>query len=283
MCHWQWFAAIYFRRKSRHGIRTSIWLQKRFFGGINEMRQPSILSALTLTIFLSACALDSPTGQSTMSSTEQPSSQTEPAPAPAPAPEPEPTTAPLPPQLAAQVSAQTVPQYSNQSTVTITFTGANATGFECKLDTLEYSPCVSPYKLQNLFEGQHTVQVRARNATSVSAPAVLTWLIDQSPPGGLITSGPEGVVASLGFNQEINFSFMTSDSGGSGVGQVKCQFDNQAPVACNSSIKYRYADYPNLYTGPHTFKLIVIDRAGNETSVQRTFQYITPPDPSPPS
>ncbi|HYO55704.1 adventurous gliding motility protein AgmC [Archangium sp.] len=51
--------------------------------------------------------------------------------------------------------------------------------FECSLDGADYTPCTSPVTFNNLAEGEHTLQVRARDAAgNVDAtPATHTWTV----------------------------------------------------------------------------------------------------------
>jgi len=79
-------------------------------------------------------------------------------------------------------------QNTQGSNASFTFSGSEEGGtFECKLDTGEFSPCSSPNELTALAEGNHTFQVRARDAAgNVDAtPASHSWTVSRpTNPGG---------------------------------------------------------------------------------------------------
>jgi hypothetical protein len=77
------------------------------------------------------------------------------------------------------------PSGSTTSTsASFTFTGTNATSFECRLDSGSYSLCTSPKTYTGLSTGSHTFAVRARNGTTAdSTPATRSWTVASSPSG----------------------------------------------------------------------------------------------------
>ena len=71
--------------------------------------------------------------------------------------------------------------------------GSNEPGvtFECSLDGAAYTPCTSPVTFTDLAEGEHTLQVRARDAAgNVSAtPATRTWTVSAQTGGDIAFLG----------------------------------------------------------------------------------------------
>jgi 3-deoxy-D-arabino-heptulosonate 7-phosphate (DAHP) synthase len=63
--------------------------------------------------------------------------------------------------------------------------------FECSLDGAAYTPCTSPVTFTDLAEGEHTLQVRARDAAgNVDAtPATRTWTVDPNVGGDIAFLG----------------------------------------------------------------------------------------------
>ncbi len=62
---------------------------------------------------------------------------------------------------------------------------ANETGvgFECRVDTRPWAPCISPEAVHGLMVGVHTFQVRAQDwAGNTGEPASWSWTVDRSAP-----------------------------------------------------------------------------------------------------
>ena len=138
--------------------------------------------------------------------------------------------------------------------------------FECKLDTGAWAACTSPKALSALSEGQHTFDVRAKDAAgNVDAtPATRTFTVDTAAPDTAITSGPTGTVRST----NASFGFGPTETGG----RFECRRDGGAWGACSSP-----HSYSGLGQGPHTFEVTAIDAAGNRdgSSAQRSWRVDT--------
>ncbi|WNG33155.1 adhesin [Archangium violaceum] len=87
---------------------------------------------------------------------------------------------------------------TSENSATFTF-DSNEPGvtYECSLDGADFAPCSSPVTFTGLSEGEHTVQVRARDAAgNVDAtPATRTWTVsaDSGNTGGDIAFLGDGV------------------------------------------------------------------------------------------
>jgi MYXO-CTERM domain-containing protein len=151
---------------------------------------------------------------------------------------------------------------THQSAATFTFSSnvAGAT-FECSLDSAAFSACTSPISYSNLSAGQHTFQVRARDADgNVDAtPASFSWTVDLTAPETTLTSTPANPTTQTGatftFNSEAGATF-------------ECSLDGAAFSACSSPISYA-----NLSTGQHTFQVRARDMAGNVDATPASFSW----------
>ncbi|MFY0583604.1 Ig-like domain-containing protein [Cystobacter fuscus] len=65
---------------------------------------------------------------------------------------------------------------------TFTFGSQQGVSFECRLDGAEFAPCTSPVTYTDLAEGEHTFQVRARDARGIAddTPASRTWTVGEA-------------------------------------------------------------------------------------------------------
>jgi subtilisin len=73
---------------------------------------------------------------------------------------------------------------SGDPTPTFTFSGTDATGFECRVDAGAWTSCASPHTTAALADGAHTFSVRARDAAgNVDAtPATASFEVDTTAP-----------------------------------------------------------------------------------------------------
>jgi hypothetical protein len=133
---------------------------------------------------------------------------------------------------------------------TLAFSANEGATFQCRLDSGSFASCSSPLSYSSLTPGQHTFQVQGTDlAGNTSNPVSFSWTIDQSPPSISIVTPAGGSTYALG--QVVASSYSCSDPDGPGdvatcVGPVA----SGAPLATST-------------TGPHTFSVGAIDRAGN--------------------
>ena len=124
--------------------------------------------------------------------------------------------------------------------------------FECSLDNADFLACSSPLEFDNLVEGSHNFEVRAKDSAgnADSTHARHQWVIDTIAPDTEISSAP----AILTNSTNANFEFTSTEDGSS----FQCSLDGSAFIDCTS---------PQLYTGlvesNHDFSVRAIDTAGN--------------------
>jgi uncharacterized repeat protein (TIGR01451 family) len=150
---------------------------------------------------------------------------------------------------------------TNLSSATFNFTSSEGSStFECQLDGAGFSACAGPITYNSLSAGDHTFQVRAKDAAQNTdpSPASFTWTIDVTAPDTTLTSTPP--VASN--SASATFGFTATES----PATFECQLDSGAFVACTST-----QTYPSLAEGPHTFAVRARDAAGNQDATPATF------------
>jgi hypothetical protein len=128
--------------------------------------------------------------------------------------------------------------------------------FECQLDGFGFVECESPKTFTNLPDGPHTIRVRfdPDGDEPPSLPAERTWTVDATKPDVGFDSAPSGDVESA----TAEFQFQTNEPDGAAF---RCQLDTGADFNCASPHIER-----GLSDGPHTFTVVAVDRAGNESS-----------------
>ena len=131
-------------------------------------------------------------------------------------------------------------------------------GFECRLDTDEWSACASPATYPSLAEGPHRFEVRALNrpGNADPTPTAATFTVkhkDTEPPQTTVVSGPSGTIAT----DSAIFAFESSEAGGG----FECRLDSDEDSAWEMCAPPRL--YSSLADGPHSFEVRASDIAGN--------------------
>jgi Bacterial Ig-like domain len=157
---------------------------------------------------------------------------------------------------------------TNDPTPTFGFSSSESgSTFECRVDAAAFTGCTSPFTSNQLSDGAHVFEVRAKDAaTNVDqTPAQRSFTVDTTPPQTTIDSGPEGTTndstPTFGFSSEAGASF-------------ECRVDAAAFAACNSP-----QTTPPLSDGAHTYQVRAKDAATNvdQTPAQRSFTVDTTP------
>jgi len=153
---------------------------------------------------------------------------------------------------------------------TFSSTEASAT-FECELDNSGFTSCNSPRNYNNLTDGSHTFQVRAKVGTTVDqSPASYTWNVASLDT--MLLSNP----SKDSLNPNANFTFGSLELNAT----FECDLDNGGFATCKNPKKYK-----NLTDGTHTFQ--VRAKVGNildSTPASYTWTInTTGPDMTPPN
>ena len=200
------------------------------------------------------------------------------------------------PLLAALLSALLIiPAAANAATLPVNVTEApadpssstrfefseTAPPYECHVDAdAHWTDCWTGYEAkhadgQQLADGQHTVQIRAKGDPSTTYTH--TWTLDTTAPDApVITSAPDASST----RTTATFEF-TSEPGATFVCDLDRDPEKQYIDSCESP-----QTYTNLSVGAHTFMVAAIDAAGNAGPAREyTFtvtagQPTTPPPPT---
>jgi CSLREA domain-containing protein len=158
----------------------------------------------------------------------------------------------------------------NVRSATFTFSSDQAgSTFECSLDQGPFGDCTSPHTVNDLPDGDHQFEVRARNTYGIadSEPALHEWMVEAGPPETTIVTGPANPTTAT----TASFTFSANEAGA----LFECALDGAAFIECLSP--YGFAD---LAIGEHTFLVRATDGAGNvdPTPASYTWTVEGPPE-----
>ena len=158
---------------------------------------------------------------------------------------------------------------TEERNATFAFSSSDPTAtYECRLDSGNYSPCVSPRSYNNLALGVHTFEVRVFHPAAVAEAPVTTytWTIaDLTVPDTLIDAGPAAVVSVA----EASFSFHSTEP----LSSFGCSLDGAPFSLCSSPVTYS-----GLEPGEHTFEVRAVDASLNvdPSPASHTWRYAAP-------
>ncbi len=151
---------------------------------------------------------------------------------------------------------------SNSASATFEFSSTGGgIGYECSVDDAEFTSCDSPFTLDALSEGEHTLAVRAVDAAGNAdpTPAEYTWTVDLSlPEAPAITSPANGALLNTG---AVSYTG-TAEPGTTVRVTVDGVFVGTA-VAASDTGAWSFSTGPVLDTGAHTVSAVAVDAAGN--------------------
>ncbi|WIG97757.1 Ig-like domain-containing protein [Myxococcus sp. SDU36] len=163
---------------------------------------------------------------------------------------------------------QTPPALSASDTATFGFASDEApVTYECSLDGAPFSACDNPAELTGLTDGEHVLEVRARDTDGNvdPTPASYTWTVDTTAPETVITSGPPlteaPAVATFDFDaSEPNVTY-------------ECSLDGAAYAPCTDP-----ATFNDLALGSHTLQVRAVDAVGNVDATPATYTWVVTAD-----
>jgi hypothetical protein len=143
----------------------------------------------------------------------------------------------------------------NTGTVDFSFSADPGDTFQCALDSAPLTPCTTPFELDGLSEGPHTLTVVAVDADEdQSTPVVVNWTEDFTAPAPPAIADPHGHLTA---DPDATLSF-SGETGGS----FQCSFDGDTFAACASPVSF-----PGLSDGPHELQVTQTDDAGNTSDI----------------
>ncbi len=132
------------------------------------------------------------------------------------------------------------------------FDSSEAVSFGCALDGDDFSTCHSPLVLSGLAEGEHTLDVEARDlAGNVSDTASFSWEVDQTAPTLAFTESNPPELLTQERSRVVYFD--VSEAGT----EVSCELNGGGVFACASPFVVN-----DLADGTHRLVVSVTDKVG---------------------
>lgn len=155
------------------------------------------------------------------------------------------------------------PSVTRFAAATFTFTADEADSvFRCALDGAMPQPCESPWAVQGLADGTHSVAITALDvAGNVGAPATFTWSVDTAPPVTSWLSRPSNPTRA----RDATFTFVGSEPGVT----FQCSLDDAPLTPCTAPHAVT-----GLGDGLHWFAVTATDAAGNVAARPATYLWV---------
>ncbi|MFP2898213.1 Ig-like domain-containing protein, partial [Corallococcus sp. 4LFB] len=154
-------------------------------------------------------------------------------------------------------------QPSNSASATFEFSSTGGgIGYECSVDAAPFTACDSPFTLDSLAGGEHTLAVRAVDAAGNvdPSPAEYAWTVDLgAPEAPAITSPANGALFNTGA-----VSYAGTAEAGSTV-RVTVDGVFVGTTAVSGAGTWTFTTGPVLDTGAHTVSVTSVDAAGNSS------------------
>jgi len=162
------------------------------------------------------------------------------------------------------------PSWTSGNTVTLTFSGTDATSgidhYEVSIDSGAYTTRTSPYALDvsSMSDGTHTATVKAVDKAGNFATATTNFYLDKAAPTGvMIAATPPGWTNA----PTVTLTFSATDAT-SGIDHYEISIDS-GPYTTQTS-PYGL-DVSAMSDGTHTATVKAIDRAGNFATASTNF------------
>ena len=158
------------------------------------------------------------------------------------------------------VTISPVTAVTNSRSKSVVFTsddyGGSVASYECALDGATFTDCSSPFTVNSLTEGSHSVSVRATDANgNVSTPASVSWIVNLTLPVASFSSTP----SALNNLTSTSLSFSAFASNTATVTSIQCSLNGAAFSTCTSP-----KALTGLTQGIQTFNIRAIDSSGNQ-------------------
>ncbi|MFY1830716.1 cell envelope biogenesis protein OmpA, partial [Myxococcus fulvus] len=157
---------------------------------------------------------------------------------------------------------------TRQSSATFGFSSDESpVTYECSLDGAPFGECQNPAELTGLADGEHTLEVRAKDEDGNvdPTPASYTWTVDTQAPDTRILSGPPLTEAPA----DATFVFESTEPGST----FECSLDGAAWTPCTNP-----AAFTNLALGAHTLEVRAVDAAGNVDDSPASYAWVITAD-----
>ncbi|WP_368670353.1 Ig-like domain-containing protein [Myxococcus sp. AM011] len=163
---------------------------------------------------------------------------------------------------------QTPPSLTRQTSATFGFgSDESPVTYECSLDGATFAACANPLELLGLTDGEHTLEVRARDADDNvdPTPASYTWTVDTTAPDTFIASGPP-------LTEAPALAIFDFDSNEAGV-TYECSLDGAAYAPCTDPVSLT-----DLALGTHVMNVRAVDSAGNVDDSPASYTWVVTAD-----